>query len=185
MRNNLKFTTKPLKYFNDSWISQEDSIQLAENNLLLRTSWNNIDKSWTKELYKYSIEWSKITVNCITYERYVDKETFKKWKDSNDICIRNWELYKKWHNIERRKYFRKLINWVFIWEIDEWWSTITGIKVNSFALFHIIWREFAYKYINKKFNLLNKKLTIKKEDLDDIRELIETGYIKKKVNCIK
>jgi hypothetical protein len=45
MRKDLKFITKPLKYFNDSWISWEDSIQIAEENLLLRTSRNKVDKS--------------------------------------------------------------------------------------------------------------------------------------------
>jgi hypothetical protein len=33
--------------------------------------------------------------------------------------------------------------------------------------------------VNRRLNLLNKKMIIKKEDLEDIRELIETGYIKK------
>ena len=181
MRKDLKFITKPLKYFNDSRISWEDSVQIAEESLLLRTSWNKIDKSWTAELYKYSIEWSNVTVKCLTYERYIDKESFNNWKDCFDKCIRNWELYKKWHNTERKNFFRKLINWILVWEIDEWWSAITWIKVNAFVLFHILWRESASKYINKKLNLLSKKITIEKENLDDIRELIETGYIKGKL----
>ncbi len=180
MRKDLKFITKPLKYFNDSRISCEDSIQIAEENLLLRTSWNNIDKTWTKELYKYSIEGSNVMVNCITYERYIDKESFKNWKDCFDKCIRNWELYKKWDNTERKSFFRKLINWILVWEIDEWWSIITWVKVNAFILFHVSWRESAFKYANRKLNLLNKKMKIEKENLDDIRELIETGYIKRK-----
>ncbi len=119
-------------------------------------------------------------VNCITYERYIDKESFKNWKDCFDKCIRNWELYKKWDNTERKSFFRKLINWILVWEIDEWWSIITWVKVNAFILFHVSWRESAFKYANRKLNLLNKKMKIEKENLDDIRELIETGYIKRK-----
>jgi len=179
MRKDLKFITKPLKYFNDSWISWEDSIQIAEENLLLRTSRNKVDKSWTAELYRYTIEWNNVTVKCITYERYIDKKSFNDWKDCIDKCIRNWELYKKWHNIERKAYFRKLIRWVAVWEIDEGRSVTTWIKVNAFVLFHILWSDVAFKYVNRRLNLLNKKMIIKKEDLDDIRELIETGYIKK------
>ena len=182
MRKDLKFITKPLRYFNDSRISWEDSIQIAEENLLLRTSWNKVDKSWTAELYKYDIEWNNVTVKCITYERYIGKESFEDWKDCFDKCIRNWELHKKWHNIERKAHFRKLIRWIFVWEIDEGRSVITWVKVNAFILFHILWRESAIKYINKKLNILNKKTVIGKENLDDIRELIETGYIKEKQN---